>query len=175
MVIDIVFISLMLLALTKGIRKGFIIAFFSFLGIFIGLAAALKLSAFTAQYLSNNTKISNTWLPFLSFILVFAIFIILMNVIGKIIEKSTDILLLGWINKLGGVLLFMLLYGLIFSVFLFYLRELRFLTPENVKASVFYPYLSPLAPDVIQSMGKIIPFFKDFFTQLENYFAKMNN
>jgi membrane protein required for colicin V production len=78
-------------------------------------------------------------------------------------------------KQIGGVLLFMLLYGLIFSVFLFYLRELRFLTPENVKASVFYPYLSPLAPDVIQSMGKIIPFFKDFFTQLENYFAKMNN
>jgi membrane protein required for colicin V production len=31
--------------------------------------------------------------------------------------------LLGWLNKLGGILLYTLLYGMIFSVFLFYCKE----------------------------------------------------
>ena len=42
MVIDGIFILLMIFAIIKGYRNGFIIAVFSFLGIIIGLVAAKK-------------------------------------------------------------------------------------------------------------------------------------
>jgi membrane protein required for colicin V production len=48
MVIDAIFIVLMILAVIKGFRNGLIVAVFSFLGIIIGLAAAMKFSTVVA-------------------------------------------------------------------------------------------------------------------------------
>ena len=49
--IDLFFILLLIVAAFKGMRKGFVLAVFSFLSIIIGLAAALKLSATVASHL----------------------------------------------------------------------------------------------------------------------------
>ena len=55
--IDIVFLVLVIVAVVKGIRRGIIMAIFSFAGWFIGIAAALKLSALAASYLQHHTGI----------------------------------------------------------------------------------------------------------------------
>ncbi len=44
MLIDIIVVILLVMAIFKGLRKGLIVAVFSFLAFLIGLAAALKLS-----------------------------------------------------------------------------------------------------------------------------------
>jgi membrane protein required for colicin V production len=48
MIIDIIFLLLMIFAVMKGMRNGFVVAVFSFLGIIIGLAAAMKFSTVVA-------------------------------------------------------------------------------------------------------------------------------
>ena len=65
--IDIIFAILFILAIIKGLRRGFIVAVFSIIGYIIGLAAALKLSALVAVYLQKNISITGKWLPFISF------------------------------------------------------------------------------------------------------------
>ncbi len=62
--IDVICLVLLALAIYKGFQKGLIVAVFAFLGIFIGLAAALKLSAMLAKALGNYTHIAASWLPF---------------------------------------------------------------------------------------------------------------
>jgi len=79
MIIDIIFAVLVVLAIIQGFRRGFIIAIFSFIAIFIGLAAAIKLSAVVADYLAHSTKTSGKWLPILSFAIVFLIVILLVR------------------------------------------------------------------------------------------------
>ena len=71
MFIDLVFVVILVVAVFKGLRNGFIIAVFSLLALVIGLAAAMKLSTYAAQYLAGSTNISARWLPFVSFLLVF--------------------------------------------------------------------------------------------------------
>ncbi len=63
MFIDIIVFILLIIAVFKGLSKGLIVAVFSFLGFFIGLAAALKLSTIAASYLGKNVSISERWLP----------------------------------------------------------------------------------------------------------------
>ena len=41
---------------------------------------------------------------------------------------------------------------------------------EKLSESVFYPYFSTLGPWLLDHLGKIIPFFKDIFSQLQQYF-----
>jgi membrane protein required for colicin V production len=171
MIIDIVFIILLIIALLKGSKKGLIQSLFTFLAFFVGLAAAIKLSAIVANQLAHQTTIGSKWIPFISFILVFAVVVIIVKALGKFIEKANEMIMLGWVNKIGGVLFYLFLYGIIFSILLFYLKNLGILKPTTIENSKFYPFLSPLAPDALNLIGNIIPFFKDVFGQLERYFG----
>jgi len=102
MIIDGVFILLMIFAVIKGYRSGFIIAVFSFLGIIIGVAAAMKLSTLVAGWLRDSTSISAAWLPFLSFALIMIGVILLVRLGARLIQSAMELVLLGWLNKLTG-------------------------------------------------------------------------
>ncbi|MEP6513817.1 MAG: CvpA family protein [Parafilimonas sp.] len=174
MIIDIVFAIIIVLAIIKGFQKGLIVALFSFIAIFIGLAAALKLSALVASYLDKSVNISSQWLPIISFAVVFIIVIILVRLGARVIEKSVQAVLLGWVNKLGGILFYLIIYITVFSVLLFYAEQLNLLKPEIISKSVSYKYVQPWGPKAINAFGQVIPIFKDMFTQLEEFFGHIS-
>lgn len=175
MLIDLAFAILIVLAIIKGYQKGLIVAVFSVLAFIIGLAAALKLSTIAAAYLKDSIDVSAKWLPFLAFILVFIIVVILVRLGGNLVEKAFQIVLLGWLNRVGGILLYIVLYTVIFSIFLFYAEKLQVLQPQAIQASQTYAYIQPWAPEVINGFGKIIPVFKDMFTELGDFFNSLSN
>ena len=170
MIIDIAFLLVMILAIFKGLSKGFVIGIFSLLGFIIGLAAALKLSAVVATYLHNHLIESTRWLPVISFLLVFIIVILLVGIGAKLIKKTIDLVMLGWLDRLGGMVLYIIIYTIIFSVILFFAEKLLVLKSGVTGSSVVYKYVSPWGPKVINGLGNIIPFFKDMFMQLEGFF-----
>lgn len=170
MFIDIIVIVLLVWALFKGLRKGLIVGVFSFLAFLIGLAAAIKLSAIAANYIGENVNISQRWLPFIAFAIVFLIVVLLVRLGAKALEGVVNVALLGWANKLGGFLFFALLYLFIFSVLLFYAAQLHLINDSTVQASVTYFYLQPLGPKIINGLGVVLPFFKNMFGELLQFF-----
>jgi membrane protein required for colicin V production len=175
MLIDLVFAVIMILACIKGFRTGFIIAFFSIIAFIVGLAAALKLSSIVAVRLSENVDVSARWLPVISFVVVFLVVVILINVGAKLLQRSFEFALLGWVNKIGGIILFVLLYGIIYSIILFYLVQLHLVKVETIQDSQAYPYIQPLGPAVMNKLGDIIPVFRDMFGQLQDFFSRVGN
>ena len=173
MAIDIIFLLLMLVAVFKGYSKGFIVALFSVAGFIVGLAAALKLSAFVAEKLSGTLNSSGKWLPVLSFLLVFIAVVLLVRLGAKVIQSGIELAMLGWVNRIAGILLFVLLYSILFSIFLFYTVQLHIFSDASIQASAVYPYLQPLGPAVINALGSIIPWFRGMFDQLAQFFEKM--
>ncbi len=116
MIIDIVFFILMVWAIYKGYSRGLIVALFSVLALIIGLAAAIKLSAVVAIYIKNNVSIATQWLPILSFALVFILLVILVRVGAGLIEKTVKMAMLGWANRIGGIILYAGLSTVIFTM-----------------------------------------------------------
>jgi len=173
--IDIIFAILIIIACVKGYQKGLILALFSIVAFIIGLAAALKLSSVVAGWLGNNANISARWLPFLSFAIVFFVVVLLVRWGGKLIEKTFEMSLLGWVNRLGGIIFYAALYIIIFSVFLFYAEQVHLIKPETIKASQTYSFVQPWGPVVINNFGKVIPIFKDMFSDLETFFGNISN
>src|SRR5687768_17186318 len=131
MIIDIIFLILMIMAVFKGLSKGLIVALFSIIAYIIGLAAALKLSASVANYLSSETNITGKWLPLLSFALVFIGVVLLVKLGAAFIQKTFQVAMLGWLNCLGGMVFYILLYTIIFSIFLFYAEAMMLVKPET--------------------------------------------
>lgn len=170
MILDIIVAIILILAIIKGYRQGLIVALFSFIAFIIGLAAALKLSVVAADYIGKAVKVSDKWLPIISFAVVFLIVVLLVRLGAKFIEKTVEIAMLGWANKLGGILLYAGIYILIFSVLLFYAEQMNFIKPETKIASVSYSYIQPWGPKLMDWLGKIIPIFKGMFEDLEDFF-----
>ena len=173
--IDIIFAILMVVACIRGYQKGLIIALFSIIAFIIGLAAALKLSVVVSTWLSTNTNAAAQWLPFISFIIVFFAVTLLVIWGGKLIEKTFQMTLLGWVNRLGGIIFYMALYIIIFSVFLFYAEKVHLLKPETIQASQSFNFVQPWGPVVIDNFGKIIPVFKGMFSDLETFFGTISH
>src|SRR5215467_8285211 len=120
MAIDIIFIFLVVIAVVKGLRRGLIVAIFSFAACIIGLAAAMKLSAVLALYLKNNMQSHSKWLPVLAFIAIFVLVALVVRWIANLLQAAIDFAFMEWLNKLGGVILYSILFIAVYSVILFY-------------------------------------------------------
>jgi membrane protein required for colicin V production len=81
--------------------------------------------------------------------------------------------MLGWLDSLGGMILYLAIYTIIFSVFLFFADKLFLIQPATIHDSKIYPYVAPWGPKVIDNLGNIIPIFKDMFTQLQDFFGNL--
>lgn len=170
MVLDLVFAVVIVLAILKGYQRGLIIGLFSLMAVIIGLAAALKLSAVVAGYIGKTVKVSEEWLPLISFVVVFLLVLLLIRLGAKAIERTVEVALLGWVNKLGGIILYAAIYTIVFSVLLFYAEQMKLIQPETIDKSLTYSFVQPWGPKAINAFGSVIPIFKDMFGDLEQFF-----
>ncbi len=170
MFIDTLFIILLITAVFKGFSKGLIVAVFSFLAIIIGLAAALKLSTVVASWLQSSTNITAKWLPIIAFAMVMFGVVFLVRLGAKWIQRTAEFALMGWLNKIGGIILYIALYTTVFSVILFLADKIQLIKADTIAASTFYPFIQPWGPKAIDGFGVVIPIFKDLFAQLEAFF-----
>jgi len=170
MLLDIIFAVVIVLAILKGYQNGLILGLFSLVTVIIGLAAAMKLSTVVAGYIGKAVKVSDEWLPVISFAVVFLVVILLIRLGARAIEKTVEVAMLGWVNKIGGVILFAAIYTVVFSVLLFYAEQMKLVQPETINKSVTYYFVQPWGPKAINGFGSIIPIFKDMFAELEQFF-----
>ncbi|MGZ8510147.1 MAG: CvpA family protein [Chitinophagaceae bacterium] len=170
MFLDLILIIILILAVIKGYQRGLIVGVFSFVAVIIGLAAAMKLSTVVAGYLGDTIKVSDGWLPVVSFAIVFILVVLLIRLGANMIQKTVEISTLGWLNRLGGILLYVAIYAMVYSVVLFYAEQLKLVQEAAIEKSVTYFYIQPLGPKVINGFASVIPVFKGMFTELQAFF-----
>lgn len=168
MLLDVVIGILLLTALFKGLKNGLVKAVFSLLGVVIGIAAALKLSAVTAKRLSETDLV---WLPFLSFLIVFLIVAIAVGLVGRIVHASVNFAMMGWLNKLGGVVFYLALYIIVITVFIFYLSNMHWIPEKLTSGSLLYAKFETFGLHTVSSLEKVFPFFADAFEELKLFFG----
>lgn len=174
MIIDILFAITLLFAIFKGWRKGLIVGIFSLLALIAGAAAALKLSASFSLYIQKETHHPSVLWPVVAFIIIFFVVALLVHLIARALEKVAQLAMLGWINRLLGILLYGIAYTIIFSIALWFANQLYLMTPTLKSQSKVYSWVSAWGPYVINHSGAIIPWFKDAFHQLENFFQNIS-
>ena len=170
MFLDLLFVIILALAIFKGYQRGLIVGIFSFIAVIIGLAAAIKLSAVVAGYIGGTIKVSNEWLPVISFAVVFILVVLLIRLGANMIQKTVEISMLGWVNRLGGILLYIAIYGMVYSVVLFYAEQLKLLQADTIEKSATWSYVQPWGPKIINGFASVVPVFKGMFTELESFF-----
>ncbi len=174
MLIDLVFVALLVLAVIKGYTRGLIIAVFSVLALVAGVAAAVKLSALVASWLKSSIHTGVRWLPVIAFIIVFLVVVLLVRLGARALEKTVELAMLGWANRLAGIVLYAVIYTVILSVALFYAEKVHLIAGETIAGSKTYPFIRPWGPKVMDGIGSVVPFFSNMFHELEAFFAKIS-
>jgi membrane protein required for colicin V production len=171
MFLDILFLIILVLGCIKGLRRGLIVGLFSFIAVIVGLAAAMKLSTVAADYIGTAVKVSDRWLPVISFIVVFILIVLLIRLGANLLQKAVEAVMLGWVNRIGGMILYAAIYILVYSVILFYAEQVHIIQPETIEKSVTYSFVQPLGPWFINGIATVLPFFRDMFSELSQFFG----
>lgn len=169
--LDLITITVLVLGFLRGYRKGVIVAVFSVIAVLLGILCALKLSHLLAAWLREH-GIGGTWAPLVAYVILFVGVGWIVRRGARAIEGLTKAVMLGFVNKLAGGVLYAFISAVVWSSVLWLAARVGVVTPEAAAASKTYAYMEPLAPKVYSGAGTVLPFARDVFGDLSDLFDK---
>jgi membrane protein required for colicin V production len=173
MFIDVLAFLAIAAALYKGYTKGLIMALFNTISLIIGLAAAVKFSVYFSPIIAEKFEGGAHLAPILSFVMVYIVAMLIIRLLGKLLQKTVESIKIGFLNRVGGIALYLVLYLSLASVLVFYLEKSGIIDDNLIVQSYAYPWLAPWGPAVLDTIGYLIPVFKDMFEQLNDFFEEL--
>ncbi len=177
--LDIVFLIIFIFAIYKGIKKGFIMSLTKFVALIAGIWITVKFSdsivAFIMVKFPQIAESTSSWSPeiikIVSFLIIFSIVAILINLLGKLIERIADMVSLKGLNRILGAIFSLAKYVLILS-FLFYILNMFNVLSYVVSKSTQETSL------IFKHVEKVVPFIlneKPILNQDKNSNNNNNN
>jgi len=163
MITDILLLILLALAFYKGWTKGFIMAIFVFISYFVALALAFHFSGTVEGYIRSSSSSDSKWYSFLAFILVMIGGIIAVRLVGKLIEKSAELMLLGLVNRVLGILVMATIYITFFAVILVYCSRFGLVGDGQASDSKSLSYLIKYGHWLVAHFSEWMPALKNLF------------
>ena len=87
----------------RGVRKGLILEVTGLAALFLGAYAALFCSDLVAAWLDARFAIGHAYMGITSFAVTFAIVVIAVHLLGRVVEKMVDITALKPMDRLAGL------------------------------------------------------------------------
>ncbi|MDQ3142287.1 MAG: CvpA family protein [Bacteroidota bacterium] len=175
MFIDIVCALILATSFYLGYTKGIIKTVFGILSIIIGLLVTLKFSYLVIGFLERFLTIDPRLIIIIGFVLTFILVLIGIRMIGKALEKLLETAHINFVNQLAGGLSSALIALLIFSYFIWFLNQLKVISPETKSASFSYPVLESVPEKSKIVFAKIKPFFSEFWDKTQKAMDKVEN
>ena len=144
----------------KGFKKGLIVELASILAIILGIYLCAKFSDVVADFLGTelHSNVSSLYLSILADIVLFLGIFILVNLLGKSIQKVAEKLFLGLPNRILGGLFGAFKWALIISVLLYFFDILNtkadLVAEYKLQHSWMYTHLILLAPLIMPALIK---------------------
>ena len=136
---------------------------FVFISYLVALGLALHFSGVVEGYIRTHAGSDSKWYPLASFLLVLLAGMIAVRLIGKFIEKSAELLLLGFLNRMMGILFFALIYITFFSVTLIYLERFDIISASPTSESRTFDYLWRYGKWIVNLFSEWLPALKNLF------------
>ena len=139
---DILFILVLLAGTWKGWSNGLLKEVLGLIGVFVGLYVARLLYEQVGYYLAPHIGCSPTIGNISAFILIWMGVPILLGIVGSLLTKVLELMGIGGINRLGGVLVSVLKYALILGALCNVLSITHLVSDEAQSTSTLF---KPLA------------------------------
>lgn len=168
-ILDILLLIPILAGAIAGFRKGFIVGVVSLLALVLGVFGGFYFLNWGVSLLINEFGLSGRVLPIIAFAIIFIGIIIIVNIIGKILKKFVQMILLGGLDKLAGALVGAFMWIFLVSSLIWVAGVFKMSFPlEWEQESLIYEYVKPVAPAIAGMLDGIIPAVSDIFEGLSD-------
>jgi membrane protein required for colicin V production len=155
--LDILSGTIVIVGILQGYRNGLIKALISFFSIIIGLVLAFQLAGWMSDQLKSYTHLAAQWLPFISFLIVMIGIMILLRMITSLLQSAANWLMIGWLDTLLGMVLYVFIYLTIMSAVVYFMHFMHLLEEVKYKESISYPILLQWWPYCFSHLKAILP------------------
>ena len=160
-ILDIILLVCFVPAIFQGIRKGFIAQAVSIISIILGIWASARFANVVSDWIAQYITASEQVLRLVAFALILVLVFLVLAALGKMLEGVIKLVMLGWLNKLLGVVFALLKTGLIVGLVIMAFSSLndsfKFVQESVLNESIMSPPLKKLAFEVF-------PYLKDMLT-----------
>ncbi len=160
-ILDIILLLCFVPALIQGFRKGFISQVISIVSIIAGVWMSARFATVVSTWLGQYIQGSEQVLKVVSFALIIIVVIVALTLVGKLLEGTVKLVMLGWVNRLLGVIFSLLKAGLIVGLLIMAFCSIndtfKLVNESVLKESVLFPPLKDLAYSVF-------PYLKEMLT-----------
>ena len=158
--LDIILLICFIPGIIRGISKGFLEQALSLAGIVVSVWAAFKFSALVCTWLKPYLSLSETTLSVVAFALILVAVCLAVLIVAKLLTKVLEMSMLGWLDKILGLVFALVVNALLLGVFIILFDTLNlkfgFVKPEVLDASIVYTTLRDLC-------YLVFPYLKAFF------------
>ena len=158
--IDIILLCCFIPGIIRGLSKGFLEQALALAGIVLSVWAAFRFSSLVCAWLKPYVNISETMLNVVSFALILVVISLAVLLVAKLLTKVAELAMLGWLNKILGLVFALAVNALIIGVFIVLFdtinTKFELVKPDVLDASIVYTSLRDLS-------YLVFPYLKSFF------------
>ncbi len=160
-ILDIILLVCFVPALIMGLKKGFIAQAVAIVSIILGVWLSSRFANMFSQWIGQYIHGSGQVLRIVAFALIFVGVIVGLFLLGKVLEGTIKLVMLGWLNRLLGVIFAFLktglIIGLLIIVFCSINNVFHLVSEQYLNSSIFFPPLKNMAYNVF-------PYVKDMLS-----------
>ena len=146
---DIIILICFLPAIISGIMKGFIEQAIALVSLILGAWLAFKFSTVVSGWLQPYFEVSETVLNVISFAVIMVAVVLVLFVLSKILTGVTKLVMLGWLDRLLGLVFALLKAGLLIGIAIILFDTLNvkfeFMEEKVLDESVLYAPIRDIA------------------------------
>jgi membrane protein required for colicin V production len=155
--IDIILIIPFIWFIYKGFTRGLIIELASLAALILGIYGAFYFTDLIEAKLTENLNVKPDYSPVIAFIIIFVIVAVVVYLVGKLLEGIINLVALGLLNKLAGVLFGILKCAVLLSVLIYVINHFndRLIPGEEKESSLLYRPIEGIVPLIWQGAKNI--------------------
>lgn len=159
-VLDIILLICFIPAVIQGIRNGFIAQVISIAALILGVWASARFTPEVSTWLAQYITVSEQVMKVISFTAILFMSFLVLALIGKFLEATFKLVMLGWLNSLLGAVFSLikagLVIGLVIMAFCSLNNTFNFVSEEVLNESVLFPPLKKMAYTVFPYLKELL-------------------
>lgn len=159
-VLDIILLICFIPAVIQGIRNGFIAQVISIAALILGVWASARFTPEVSTWLAQYITVSDQVMKVISFTAILLTSFLVLALIGKFLEATFKLVMLGWLNSLLGAVFSLikagLVIGLVIMAFCSLNNTFNFVSEEVLNESVLFPPLKKMAYTVFPYLKELL-------------------
>ncbi len=159
-IIDIIIVCCCVPAVIHGLSKGFVSQAFSLVALILGVWLSFKFSNAVGKWLVTYIDLPSAVIHVIAFALIMLVVMLITHLAGKAVEGVLKVVMLGWLNKLLGIVFALLkavlIIGLVIILFEAINNTFPIVPSKTMEESIFYGPVKDLANLIFPYLKELI-------------------